>query len=110
MKGLRCSILKSGNYGDCSINGVSARFNQVTLIGEGVEGPFEPSDDAPAVYLKSRRVTESRVHVFAKPAEIPDGVHSMMGGCFIWTSDSRFPSWQPIALHDRVENGRGYAD
>jgi hypothetical protein len=26
-----------------------------------------------------------------------------MGGCFIWSCDARFPSRQPIPLHDRVE-------
>jgi hypothetical protein len=28
----------------------------------------------------------------------------MFGGCFLWTSDGRFPSPHPIALHDRWES------
>ncbi len=29
--------------------------------------------------------------------------HTMFGGNFVYTSDSRFPSPQPIKVHDRVE-------
>jgi len=43
-------------------------------------------------------------HFYAVPSKIlKDGKHSMFGGNFIYTSDSRFPSDYPIAIHDRVE-------
>jgi hypothetical protein len=101
MKGLRCSIYQnpSGNF---SAAGISSRVCQITLVGEGIDGVFEPSDDAPAVHLCRRQLTEDREHVFAKPVELGSS-HSMMGGCFIWTSDGRFPANYPIPLHDRVE-------
>jgi hypothetical protein len=57
---------------------------------------FEPSEDAPAVELRTLGGVLS-----AKPAEDPRWW--MFGGCFIYTSDSRFPSHAPIALHDRTE-------
>jgi len=110
MKGLICSILEPKDIGNCSAHGISSRVRKVTLVGPGIAGIFEPSEDAPAVALKELRISEDRLHVFARPIEIPEGAHSMMGGCFIWTSDSRFPSRQPIPLHDRVEVGNGYAD
>lgn len=107
MKGLHASIYQnpSGNF---SARGLSSRVTEVTIIGlapngEKIAEVFEPSDAAPAVILCSRRVTEDYTHIFAKPVEIGDGTHSMMGGCFIWASDSRFPSHSPIPLHDRVE-------
>lgn len=102
MKGLTCSIYQnpSGNF---SAGGISSRVRRVTLIGDGIDGVFEPSDDAPAVYLVKRQLTEDREHVFAKPVDLSH-THSMMGGCFIWSSDGRFPANYPIPLHDRVES------
>jgi hypothetical protein len=42
---------------------------------------------------------------FAVPAGIyKSGRHSMFGGNFIHTSDSRFPAKAPISVHDRLEN------
>ena len=35
---------------------------------------------------------------------LKSNTHSMFGGNFIYTSDSRFPSRAPIQVHDRVEN------
>ena len=41
---------------------------------------------------------------YAKPAGLlKSNTHSMMGGNFIHTSDSRFPGRAPIPVHDRVE-------
>lgn len=45
-------------------------------------------------------------HISARPVGLPTARHSMMGGNFIYTSDSRFRdevSEQPIPVHDRVE-------
>jgi len=41
---------------------------------------------------------------YAVPAGIyKSNKHSMFGGNFIHTSDSRFPGRAPIPVHDRVE-------
>lgn len=37
---------------DCTAHGVTSGRRHVTLIGDGIRGPFEPSDDAPAVILE----------------------------------------------------------
>lgn len=50
------------------------------------------------------KVLFGEVHLRAVPKSILDsGVSSMFGGNFIYTSDSRFPSDQPIKVFDRVE-------
>lgn len=106
MKGLICDIYQNP-MGNFSNSGISSRVSKVTLVGEDangnpIEGPFEPSPCAPAVYLVVRKVGK-REHVFARPLELSDSVWSMMGGCFIYSCDARFPFQFPIPLHDRVE-------
>jgi len=93
--------------GNCSNNGVSAKCKQVTVIN--VDGPFEPSDDAPAVKLIKR---ERIGNVVCVPVGL-EGKWTMFGGAYITTSDSRFGEAVrklsgyehsfPVALHDRVE-------
>ena len=51
------------------------------------------------------RVLWGKQKNYAVPASIAkSGRHSMAGGNWIYTSDSRFPSDAPISVHDRVEN------
>jgi hypothetical protein len=92
--------------GNCSNNGVSAKAKQVCIIN--VEGPFSPSDDAPAVELVKR----STGNIVCKPIGL-EGEWTMFGGAFVYASDSRFSEAVrklsgydhgfPVALHDRVE-------
>jgi hypothetical protein len=92
--------------GNCSNNGVSAKFKSVCVIN--IEGPFDPSDDAPAVKLiKSRNG-----NLVCVPVGLEDK-WTMFGGAYVTTSDSRFGAAVkrlsgyehsfPVALHDRVE-------
>jgi hypothetical protein len=100
-KGLRCNVYRPVR-GDCSNGGLSGRVDQVTLIGPGIAGVFAPTDDAPAVELG-----EAGGCVHARPVDGPgpDRTWWMFGGCFIYTSDGRFPFKGPLALHDRCETG-----
>lgn len=109
-KGLPCSVYRDASGSDCSLNGVSARFARVTLIGVAIDreggGVFEPTDMAPAVVLtQSAGMRPSAPH--ARPWEVR-GKWAMMGGAYIATSDSRFVRATgvhgAIRLHDRVEN------
>ena len=101
--GLRLDIFKS-DRGDCSNRGVSSRCSSVTLVadesGNAIDGPDEPSDEAPAVRLANGPYGSRRI----VPVEL-EGRHTMFGGAFVWSSDSRFRglSEQPVQLHDRVE-------
>jgi hypothetical protein len=48
MRGLHCSVIGS----DCTNGGVTSGRKSVTLIGDGIAGPFEPCADHPAVVLE----------------------------------------------------------
>ncbi len=109
MNGLLCDIYKSG-MSDCSNNGISARFNKVLLIGSGVNGAFDEEYakefNVPVCVLVTRNIPTKNggQYLHVVPKEIQEsGKNSMFGGAFIYTSDSRFPSNYPIAIHDRVE-------
>lgn len=92
--------------GNCSNGGVSARHTQVCVVN--VDGPFEPSQDAPAVRLIKRRTG----NLVCVPVGLEDK-WTMFGGAYVYTSDSRFTNAVeklsgydhcfPVALHDRIE-------
>jgi hypothetical protein len=110
VRGLHISVLRDASHnGDCTNNGVSAQHTTLTLVGEGINGPFEPSPDAPAVKLVKRNLpgrSGQRIeylHLEPVDAGYNGGRWLMAGGNFGWTSDSRFPSDYPISIHDRFE-------
>lgn len=94
------------SLGNCSNDGISAKHTQVCVIN--VDGPFEPSQDAPAVRLIKR----STGNLVCEPVGLEDR-WTMFGGAFVYTGDSRFTEAVqrlsgynhafPVALHDRVE-------
>ena len=85
------------------MNGISNRFNEVTLIGVGDNAPFEPTPDRPAVKIVSRIIGGEEYKHLQAVAEDGSLISGMAGGNFAYTSDSRFPSSYPLSLHDRVE-------
>lgn len=122
--GLHASIYRSVMR-DCTNQGISYQRADVTIVN--ASGPFQPSDDAPAVLLVPGHL-EGGVH--AVPAELnddgewapmrkPDHVGPMAGGNYIATSDSRFGElassicghrfYGAVSLHDRFETGEQYA-
>jgi hypothetical protein len=103
-RGILCSILQP-KHGNCSNDGISARVESVVLL-RVTDGPFEPSPTHPGVRLVERR----GLPTIAVPVEPgPEGwIGPMFGGCWIYTSDSRF-GCSPIALHDRYESPALYA-
>lgn len=107
MLGLRCSIYKNAEFGDfdCSNRGISSRCKKVTLVGPEVAGVFKPDPDAPAVEFVVRDIM-GQEYLTAYPAGYKEsGKLYMFGGCFIYSSDSRFKdlATYPIPLHDRIE-------
>jgi hypothetical protein len=111
MTGLRIRVLRNAAWGDCdcTLNGISHQHHTLTLVGEGIEGPFEPSEDAPAVRLVRREMVlrsgkrGEYLHIEPVDAKYHGGQWLMAGGNFAWSSDSRFPSDYPISIHDRYE-------
>ena len=106
--GLNVNIYKCSKFGDCTLNGVSSRDIEGLCL-TNVEGPFEPSDHYPAAQLKKGPFNS--LHI--KPAWNEDE-HTMDGGNFAASSDSRFSEacrellghhfYGAVAIHDRVEN------
>lgn len=117
-KGLLCGIYRNP-LADCTNGGVtsSARgMANVTLVDDARIAPeslevFEDRANAPAVYLRTWKG-----RMIAVPEPIPCaqtqgrqgeafGLQGwMMGGNFIYTSDSRFPDDAPIRVYDRRED------
>ena len=106
-KGIIVSILQAKGEGNSSNDGLSARHQKALLVGENILKVFEASLDLPAVTIQVKLVYERRYY-YAVPLD-EDGepldkrFRVMNGGCFIWSSDSRFPFRYPIPLHDRLE-------
>lgn len=102
--GILCEIYRC----DLHKGGTLQPFNTVTLL---VGGPFEPSQDAPGVKLVRRTISGSdylHVEPISEPAESRVGY--MASGTFIYTSDSRFPSKQPLSVHDHTETPNQIGD
>jgi hypothetical protein len=98
--GLIANIYRS-DY-DCTLNAFHG-FQSVTLTN--VEGPFEPTADRPAAFLKRWAPFgegEGRVMAIVVPAEKREDGHwhplaswqTMFGGTYCASSDSRF--WQAV--------------
>lgn len=103
--GLHLTVYRNPKY-DCTMGGITSKYDTLTVIN--AEGPFEPTDDAPAVELVKHVGT---VHL--KPVERDPGKWYCMGGNYAGTSDSRFGKaiekmlghrfYGAVAVHDRAE-------
>lgn len=115
VKGLRADIYKSGGKSWDAGRGISHDHEQVTIIPSAdfplLDGQVFPvTDEAPAVVIVKRNIRlggkYGDSYLTAYPADKdgnPDTDGRMHGGCYIETSDSRFPGAYPIPLHDRKE-------
>ena len=103
LKGLSCSILTNPGMGDCSNGGISAKFDNVVLVGEGIPEVTTVTESDKAVVIDTITFG-GKTYYHAKPKALHDKkAWTMAGGAFIWTCDSRFPFDYPLPLHDRVE-------
>jgi hypothetical protein len=76
----------------------------LTLIN--VEGPFEPTADAPAAEVTRGPLGD---HIIIPADDMLEGVIGpMFGGTFAYSSDGRFPYGAPIRIHDRFETPAQY--
>lgn len=101
--GLTAEVYRSG-LGDCTNGGISAHRRDLYILGK-TKGPFEPEDIRECVYIEWREVSGSE-YIDCKPLYFRRRWY-MMGGNFLYTSDSRFReitgSKYPIPIHDRYE-------
>jgi hypothetical protein len=110
MKGLMVGVLRAADLDgcDCTNGGVSSTHKHLLLVGEGIPEIFEERDGMPAVVLVKRELWSERqgkrcTYLHVEPAATHGKAWHMAGGNFIHSSDSRFPSDQPISIHDRIE-------
>jgi len=107
MKGLRVNIYKP-HYGDRSNGGISSKAGKATLVPSadfpGVPEIFEAGEDAPAIALVKRNIGGEYLTAYPIGEDgTVDNAGRMFGGCYVSTSDSRFPAKYPVPLHDRKE-------
>ncbi len=107
--GIIANVYRSSDGYDCTNGGPSFYVNRVCIVN--VDGPFNPSDDAPAAMLMKHPAMN---HVFLRFEEHV-GKQAMMGGNFVHCSDSRFGEQVryllddykafvgAVPIHDRIE-------
>ncbi len=115
MKGLSVAVYRepagSGMFDniDCTNGGISGKFRNLTLVGPGIPGISEATENRPAVMIVERDLPSKRggrrTYLHAIPVEGKDDTRIgwMFGGNFIYSSDSHFPADYPIPVHDRQE-------
>lgn len=82
--GLRVSVYRS-SLGDCTNGGVSSKYDNLTVVN--ADGPFDPSEDAPAAKLVVGPYDTIRL----VPVDLLEtNAWVMFGGNLASTSDSRF--------------------
>lgn len=114
--GIHLTVCRNMEFGDCSMNGISKRFNRLIVVN--VDGPFDhrPGDEIAPVLLQSHVGGCLRLVPAIKDANgkwIPDPRWAMFGGNFAHCSDSRFTDacerllghrfYGAVAIHDRYE-------
>lgn len=88
------------SHGDCSNNGISSKYDCVVVINKECEEEREWLGENVCV-VREKNVFGKR-HVFLVPYRLRNR-HTMFGGCFVYSSDSRFQENRPLPLHDRIE-------
>lgn len=110
IKCISASVYKDHN-GDCSNGGLSSKYSEVLL--EHPRGWIDVDEENPPenFCIVERRELWGENHWFIRPNAKPWGAGYMMGGCFIYSCDSRFTDiagWSPLPLHDRCETQEQY--
>lgn len=108
---LHIEVFRS-NLGDCSLNGVSARFSNLVMITESEIKDFK-GDTKNVVVRIDRKLFGGKLYPVLVPLEVyaeykADKLPIMFGGNFGYTSDSRFGWDYPLPIHDRVETWEMY--
>lgn len=112
--GLTVSVYRDAelNGYDCTNGGITSKFARLNVVN--VAGPFDPSDDCPAVMLVDDKPC-GRPYPKLVPAVFDEDTQTwkrqegwfMMGGNYAGTSDSRFRTEGMTAgilpVHDRME-------
>jgi hypothetical protein len=105
--GMIVYVYRDADGSDCTAGGISSKFNKLTIIN--VDGPFDPTPDAPAVVLENGPLNSMRIVPVFKPE---GAVGPMFGGNYAASSDSRVRDaigfYGAVAIHDRFESPEMY--
>jgi hypothetical protein len=106
--GILVHVLVPRGMADCTNGGVSSRYKAFVLIGEGIDGYTEPTDDTPALRLVRRTIGRRQADYCVPTTDLRADYPTtyagpMMGGNFVYTSDSRMPGHRPLPVHDRFD-------
>jgi len=111
-KGFIASIFEDKRIGNCSNDGISKWFDEVTIVSTIKEVQIFDIDakselTRPCIVIK-KKVVGGEEYIYAEPLDDPSSsnVGWMMGGSYVHTCDSRFArhfSKYPIPLHDQQE-------
>ena len=104
MKAIPANVYEPKGIGNCSNNGISARYRQILLICDS--GHITVTGDEENL-CETEQVGS---FVYVRPHKEPDpgNVGWMDGGSIVYAYDSRFPSPYPLCLHDRQETQEQY--
>lgn len=114
--GMYATVCRNAEFGDCSLNGVSKRFNKLLVVN--VDGPFGREEDEECAVLLEQHVRGClRIVPAVKDGNgkwIKDPRWAMFGGNYASCSDSRFTElceqllghrfYGAVAIHDRYES------
>lgn len=103
MKGMLVHVLRPADGSDCTNGGISSKYTEFIVVGDGVPELFEPSEKTPALLLVRNRTYWACVRPLNLTAEQRLRCGPMFGGNFVHTSDGRFNNGNPVAIHDRFE-------
>ena len=99
------------SLGDCTNNGLSSKVTHAYLVWdvdpidqEQLLEDFYQEKGEDFFVIKERFLFGKHDKIAVPYTIYKSGRHSMFGGNFTYTSDSRFPCEAPIAIHDRIEN------
>ena len=104
MSNISTFVLRN-SLGDSTNNGLTSRKDSIILhYGPDADSAdLTPIPDDELVLVERKLFGEDAF--YAVPAGLyKSNKHTMFGGNFIHTSDSRFPGRAPIPVHDRVES------
>lgn len=108
-KGLLVFLLKPISGSCDGIANFSSKCDKVILVPSpdfpNIPEIFEVTNDCPAVAIVKRNIQGGEEPYLTAYPVINGKIDKdrMMGGCYIKTSDSRFPARYPVPLHDRLE-------
>jgi len=104
-KGMIVDVYRANGH-DCSMGGISSKHEAITITGPGIPEIEEPSEKYPEMIFEPNANRVDGNLALYPPDSYSEGKRVkwyMFGGNFAWSSDSRFPSAQPIKIHDRHE-------